>query len=81
MTLDSLLSVWGYWPIAAFAFTLVTGIVIGWTLSTRALHKDAQDGHAVHLGDTAYRLTPVDLDHEYETEQRRQFGTMAEQSW
>ena len=81
MTLDILTTGWSYWPIAAFAFTLIAGIVIGWMLSTRTLRKDARDGHAVYLGDTAYRLIPVDLEHEYEIEQRRQYGTMAEQSW
>ena len=81
MSLDTLLSVWGYWPIAAFALTLIAGIVIGWMIHSRSVRLDAKDGHAVYLGDTAYRLIPVDLEHEYEVNQRRQYGTMAEQSW
>ena len=81
MQLDWVAALAGYWPIAVFALTLIAGVIIGWMMSTSSLRKDAKDGHVVHLGNTAYRLIPVDLEHEYETEQRRQFGTMAEQSW
>ena len=70
-----------WWPLALIGGVFVGGVSTGWILSTRSLRLDAKDGHAVYLGDTAYRLVPVDLDHQYETEQRRLYGTMAEQSW
>ena len=81
MQLDWVAALAGYWPIWLAVTSLFVGCVIGWQLSVRSLLKDAKDGHAAYLGNTAYRLIPVDLEHEYETEQRRQFGTMAEQSW
>ena len=81
MQLDWFAALAGYWPIAAFALTLTVGVVIGWMLSTRSLRLNAKNGDAVYIGNDAYRLIPVDLEHEYEVQQRRQFGTMAEQSW
>lgn len=78
---DFMLGALALWPLWLALAAALVGLVAGWMLSTWTIVADAKDGHVAYIRGTAYRLIPVDLEHEYETEQRRQYGTMAEQSW